>query len=823
MMSTVQTPFLIQPDLSKPLEVLPPHPYSFPLDPFQQHAISAIAKEENVLVCAKTGSGKTLVGEYQIYHSLKKGKRVFYTTPIKSLSNQKFNDLKHQFSDASVGIMTGDLKFCPNAQIVIMTTEILRNLLYKRGTTTEHLGLTASISLDDLDAVIFDECHYINDRDRGSVWEETMILLPPQVRMVMLSATLDHPEYLAAWLGELKQVPVHLIETQYRIVPLTHYVMNVEKEQLIPIMDRNEVYEEKKYKEWLLHRQGKEADERAYQRKVITAKDSGAKGGIDGKVHVNHFVYQLNETVRILQKKELLPALFFVLNRKQCEAYAKKIEFPLIDSADTAAVKHIIQFHLHRYMKDLEHMEQYYSIYDLLCKGIAFHHSGLLPMLKEIVEILFSKGYVKLLFCTETFAVGLNMPTKTVLFAGLKKYDDLTGTMRMFRTDEYMQMAGRAGRRGKDDKGVVIYLPEREPVEPSEMYSMLKGARTPITSRMTFNYEFILKTLQSSEPDQPMKWLQIMERSYWHRQRQNDIAELEQEIEKITKEIDAKQIKDEEVRNGCKMRAHWEHLIKTTVNAQRREAQKQLDGLKNRQVGPKWIQAQTDYQVVRELEWKKTQLQEDLKALRSNSIQIQQSIKALHQLGYIAHADSSTLTRKDLTLKGTLATEVNEAHPILLTELYTRGLFKDLSHTEIIMILACFHESKEDGEPSLEDLSLTEKVRTILYEMDRVAYDGVEVDIRYETGEDGYWDISTNMIEPLKMWMEGESSTAICKAHNLFEGNFIRSVLKTANMVDELISMATYCQHIELLNQLIELRQQLVREVIVSDSLYLHL
>ena len=153
--------FLVQPDLSSAPSALPPHPYSFPLDPFQKHAIVAISKDEHVLVCAKTGSGKTLVGEYQIYHSLNKGKRVFYTTPIKSLSNQKFHDLKHQFSESSVGIMTGDIKFCPDAQIVILTTEILRNLLYKRGTATEHLGLTASLSLDNVDAIIFDECHYI--------------------------------------------------------------------------------------------------------------------------------------------------------------------------------------------------------------------------------------------------------------------------------------------------------------------------------------------------------------------------------------------------------------------------------------------------------------------------------------------------------------------------------------------------------------------------------------------------------------------------------------------------------------------------------------
>jgi superfamily II RNA helicase len=355
------------------------------------------------------------------------------------------------------------------------------------------------------------------------------------------------------------------------------------------------------------------------------------------------------------------------------------------------------------------------------------------------------------------------------------------------------------------------------------MYTMLKGGRTPLTSHMNFHYEFILKTLQSSEPDQPMKWLQIMERSYWHRQHQRAIAELEADIQRVANEIKEKQPKDEEVLKGCQMRAHWEHVIKVTVNAQRREAQKQLDVLKNRQMGPKWNQAITDYQAVRQLEFKHTQLKEDLTKLSAESVGIQQSIKALHVLGYIAHADSSTLTRKDLTLKGTLATEVNEAHPILLTELYTHGAFNGLTATEIITILACFHEYKEETEMAWEDLQLTPRVRDVLNDLDHIAHECTTIDIKYETGQDGYWDISNSMIEPLRMWMEGESSTTICSTYALFEGNFIRSVLKTANMVDELISMTTYCQHVELLNQLMELRQQLVRGVIVSDSLYLHL
>uniref|UniRef100_A0A6C0KUB9 Helicase n=1 Tax=viral metagenome TaxID=1070528 RepID=A0A6C0KUB9_9ZZZZ len=807
--------FLIQPDLST-TPVLPAHPYSFPLDLFQQYAIAAIAKDENVLVCAKTGSGKTLVGEYQIYHSLKKGKRVFYTTPIKSLSNQKFHDLTHQFKEARVGIMTGDIKFCPDAQIVIMTTEILRNLLYKKGTLTESLGLTASISMDDVDAIIFDECHYINDKDRGKIWEETMILLPPSINMVMLSATLDHPEYLANWLGELKQKPIHLIETQYRIVPLTHYVLQQEK--LIPIMDASEVYYEQAYKNWLHSKERKEKDQESFQRHVKEAKGNGAKGGMEGKVHVSHFVHQLNETITILEKKELLPSLFFVLSRKQCESYASKVEHTLLDTSDVAAVKHIISFHLHRHMKDLETIPQYHQIYNLLCRGIAFHHSGLLPLLKEIVEILFSKGYVKMMFCTETFAVGLNMPTKTVLFAGFKKYDDATGAMRMLRNDEYLQMAGRAGRRGKDDKGVVIYLPDREPATPEEMFKMMKGARPPIESRMDFHYDFVLKTLQASKT--PLKWLEIMKHSYWYKQQEEHIQKRLEDLDKLKKTLCEIKV-EEPYLSGCEKRLELEQKMKAAVNAEKKQVQRELDGIKNKQLGPKWNKALADYHTYQkmkgDLEWIENEIKE-----MSEYYNIDDVVHFLHHMGYIRHTDSMTLTQDDLGLKGVLATEVNEGHPILMTELYVDGSLQQLSGNELVAVLACFQE-KKDTENQPQTLSVPSTITQTIQRIRNMAesFQSIESQIGYPV--EGYWTISTHMVEPMWRWMNGEHASIICKEYDLFEGNFIRSVMKLANMLDEWLAMATYCQHTEQVEKITEVRSQIVRDVVVSDSLYLRL
>lgn len=814
--------YLQIPDIFKSPLALPPHPYNFPLDPFQQHAITAIARDENVLVCAKTGSGKTLVGEYQIYHSLNKGKRVFYTTPIKSLSNQKFYDLKKQFKDASVGIMTGDIKFCPDAQIVIMTTEILRNLLYKKGTTTEHLGLTASISMDNLDAVIFDECHYINDKDRGTIWEETMILLPPSVNLVMLSATLDHPEYFAKWLGELKQKPIHLIETQYRIVPLTHNLLDRDY-TLIPLMDASEKYNEKTYLDWLRSQKGLEDERKAYQKRVKDARRAGVEGAIDGKVHTHSFVHQMNETIKMLQKEELLPALFFVLSRKQCEAYANKVEGSLLDTSDTAAVKHIITFHLHRHMKELEKVPQYHQIYDLLCRGIAFHHSGLLPLLKEIIEVLFSKGYVKIMFCTETFAVGLNMPTKTVLFAGFKKYDDQTGGMRMLRTDEYIQMAGRAGRRGKDDKGVVIYLPDRDPVEPSEMKGMMKGNRPPIVSRMDFHYDFILKTIQSATDGETLKWLTIMEQSYWFQQRQNQIKALKEDIIKCQKKLDDMKV-EEPYFTGCELRFELEQKFKQVVNAERKEIQRKLESLKNKQFGNKWTTAWTNYNSLSTIKKEYDSLTQDLQILESHQDSIKPAVRFLYEIGYLKNNDPLTLKNEDLTLKGILATEVNEGHQILMTEIYTKDMLNSLSGEDIVSVLACFYEEKEtEDSPSIHELNLSLEVKDILKNIRDLANNLQTLEDRIGYPVQNYWVISTQMIEPMRRWIDGENASIICQEHGLFEGNFIRSIMKMTNMLDELLAMATYCQNVEQVNKIMEVRQKMIRDIVISDSLYLHL
>ena len=786
--------------------------YPYKLDIFQEHAIAAIDQGHNVLVCAKTGSGKTLVGEYQIAHSLKQGKRVFYTTPIKSLSNQKFHDLKSMWSEPGmVGIMTGDIKFCPDAKIIVMTTEILRNLLYKKGTRTEHVGLTASLSLQDLGAVVFDECHYINDRDRGKVWEETMILLPDSVQLVMLSATLDRPELFAEWIGELKHVPCHLIQTQHRVVPLTHSILR--GKNLYTIMDSKEIFHDGVYADWVRGKQTLEKEHEAYQKKVANARRGGVEGPIAGKVRIESFHHQMNRCIEMLNEQNLLPALVFVLSRKGCEQYASRTEPDLLDSSDSVTAEKIFDFHLRHHKTSLETLQQYHNLKRLIKKGVAFHHSGVLPVLKEAIEILFSKGFIKLLYCTETFAVGINMPTKTVIFTGLSKYDDSIDGMRLLRTDEYIQMAGRAGRRGKDIMGQVIYLPDRDPVTTSEMRLILKGGRPEIRSRMDFHYDFLLKTLQI----QQTKWLEIQDKSYWKRQNQMVLGAWKKELALLQHQLSELYL-PEDTEKELAEKYELENQVRVTSNAKRRDAQRKLDSWIEEHTSPKWKLAEEQLKKKKTLTAEVESLEQNIQQMSANTGNVETWLEILKETGFLNEDNS-------LTEKGILATEFNEGHSLLCSEFFSRGFHKDLDGKQLLCALACFMDEKEtENTPGLDELQVPKQIYTALSRIGVIVDDMFKIENKYRChSPEDFWRLTTTWIEPIWKWLHGENIGAICSEYGLFEGNFVRAVSRIANMVDEWTAIATLASDIELLEKLSTVKADLIRDIIVPDSLYLHI
>lgn len=821
-------------DTSKPCEEADGYPtdpakiYAYPLDNFQRWAIAAISRHENVLVTAKTGSGKTLVGEYQIAESLRAGRRVFYTTPIKSLSNQKFHDLRAAFPEASVGIMTGDIKFMPHADIVIMTTEILRNLLYKQGTSTAHLGLTASLSIDRLDAVVFDECHYINNKERGKVWEETMILLPPAVSLILLSATIDRPDLFANWIAELRGKPMWLIPTSHRVVPLTHYVLFPQDldeyleskgergHPMRTIMDASEKFKDTTYRDWLKARTGLAEAAKAFKARVA-AKDT--PGGLEGKVRVAAFQHTLNQTVEYLARRELLPALFFVFSRKDCERYAAAVEGARIDSSDAAAVKHIIDYHLRAHKETLQNVKQYWDIRALCERGIAYHHSGLLPVLKEMVEILFSKGYIKCLFCTETFSVGINMPTKTAVFLDLKKYCDERGGLRVLHTDEYLQMAGRAGRRGLDKVGTVLYLPVREPITVEDAKLMMKGGMPQITSRMEFGYEFILKAFHTGDDT----WRRVIHDSYWNQQQASLERQLENERTAIQGRIDGIGLTAERIAELA-VRFELEGKVRGTVNAARKEMQRALDLWKNKHVGPMWENAYAAMGQYNKLVADRTTVEQQLAELRAvrtdPAVLLGSRLEYLMDRGFL----SGTVESPVLTPKGQMATEVNEGHPLVLVEAYERGVFAGLTGDEIVSALGCFmaeRQAIEGEEMTFDDLSVADSVQRACEGVRGVANELWTAE-RASSGAD-YWAVGAQWVEIAARWLAEEPAAHICRDFGLYEGNLIRGILKLSSLVDEFVSLATFKGDVGILAALDGVGSRLVRDVAVPDSLYLRL
>lgn len=795
------------------------HVYPYPLDPFQQHAVAAIHRGDNVLVTAKTGSGKTLVGEYQIHYMLAQGKRVFYTTPIKSLSNQKFHDLKAIFP--SVGILTGDIKFKPDAQVVIMTTEILRNMLYKRSCSTASLGLSSNISCDDLGAVVFDEVHYINNQERGKVWEETLILMPPSVQLILLSATLAAPEAFASWIGGLKQRPCVLISTTYRVVPLTHYV--IQGGELRCIMDAKENYDAAAYNSWLRHREGLTDAANAFKDKVKAERAGGTEGAIKGKAVVHSFVHTMNATIRMFQEKELLPALFFVFSRKDCEKYAHKVEGSLIDSSDAAAIRHIIEFHMHRYTA-VSASAQYHQLFDLLVRGIAYHHSGLLPLMKEIVEILFGRGLIKVMFCTETFAVGINMPTKTAVFLDLMKYDDKTGGQRCLFTDEYLQMAGRAGRRGKDAVGTVVYLPQRHPIYLEDCKAMMKGSTRAISSKMDFHYDFLLKTLQSGS----LKWLSLLKDSYWFEQRRSIVVAVTKELASLEADYATQRgtLSDVEYADLLQ-RYELEAAHKVAQNAAKKETQRLLDSWKNKHLGPVWVSGYKLLPVLDRLQKTIEVKKADLRSLESVDSVVEPRVSFLQAAGFItATASSNDITRDNLTLTGILATEVNESHSLLTAAIYAQGLMADLSAEEILTVLCAFINEKfgaDDEAPTLSNMDVPASVTDMLHTVDGMAQRFQEQEASFGIPYDNYWSLSLGSIEPVWRWLNGASSAQICVDYGIYEGNLMRVILRVANIADEWINLATYCEHTAMVEKMTAVKAGLLRDIAVTDSLYLRI
>jgi ATP-dependent RNA helicase HelY len=499
--------------------------YPFPLDPFQIEAVEHLADGQSVLVAAPTGTGKTLVAEYAVWLAQQRNQRVIYTTPLKALSNQKYRDMRELYGNEAVGLVTGDIVEHSHASIVIMTTEVYRNMLL------EDSGEQSQPTLEHVGFVVFDELHYLSDVGRGPVWEEAIICSPPHVQLIGLSATVSNAEDLASWITRVHR-PVALVTHNQRAVPLVHYyfldgklhlVQDAEgrrverfpgvggEARLAQIAGRNRVYSSDDEEDnlegdlWEERRRGRGGRRMEYAAEgeftvsaqpspVSTenseAADNEAVPQKPARRSLQRRAPEPGEVLTALRDADMLPTLYFLPGRRAVEEAAMSASrHRFTTDEEEARIREEVGIWLEHLPQEDRNLQQVHLLIGLLPRGLAFHHAGLLPGLKVLVETLFARGHLRAVFATDTLALGINMPARSVVVGSLSKFDGQE--MRLLTPNEYSQLTGRAGRRGMDRRGAAIipYSPW-EPFETS--FERITGELLPVTSSFIIRYNSVL-------------------------------------------------------------------------------------------------------------------------------------------------------------------------------------------------------------------------------------------------------------------------------------------------------------------------------------------
>jgi superfamily II RNA helicase len=789
--------------------------FSFPLSSFQKFAIEGTVEGHHVLVTAHTGSGKTLPAEFAIQYFVGKGKKVIYTAPIKALSNQKFYEFSAKFPEISFGILTGDIKTNPEADVLIMTTEILLNTLYaKKENTNKNSLLSFDMDFEnDLACVIFDEIHYINDAERGRVWEETIMLMPLHIQMVMLSATLDSPENFAAWCeSHQTEKEVYLATTYQRVVPLTHYSFITCTQGLFKTLKDKKLEMEIMKQTNKLHiiqdAKGTFAELNYYmlQKTLNLMKQK------------NHFVkrqHVLNSVSKHMVQNNMLPAICFVLNRKTLEDCAKEITTNLLE--DDSKVPYIINRECEQIIRKLPNYQEYLQLPEyhqmvaLLEKGIAIHHAGVMPVLREMVELLFAKGYIKLLFATETFAVGINMPTKTVLFTNLLKFDG--NNMRPLLGHEYTQMAGRAGRRGIDTLGYVIHLTNLfgSEIDLLTLKTMMKGkpqllqSKFKISYNLMLNFQHVEDMLEHCLFSQEIKTQNRFEESRLH----NLSAEASEYREKLKNPFD----KIEEFVNA-------KERIRSSVNKTKKELDKKL------------LELTKEYPTISEdvsnfvkyqdkiMEYEKTK-----EALHHNNAFLQTKkenvIYLLQQYGMINES-------MNLTQKGEIASQIREIHCLVFAELLLSHSFDNSSAEDLVSIFSCFTNitvPEEKKQLIIPDSDVTNHLKQIKEMYD--TYQKNECYLQVDTGFN-YDNFHFDLLQFMPQWCNTSNYQEtkwilqeIALHKEIFLGEFVKAVLKINTIASELENIAQQINDLSLLQKLREIPRLTMKHVVTNQSLYI--
>ena len=735
--------------------------YGFPfeLDDFQKEACETIDRGESVVVCAPTGAGKTVIAQHAIHRALEQGCRIFYTTPLKALSNQKFYDFGEKYGHDKVGLLTGDTSITRNAQIVIMTTEVFRNMLY--GT---NFGAVAD-NLKDVKYIVLDEVHYMNDEQRGTVWEESIIYCPTNIQIIALSATVANCDELTNWINTVHSKTT-LVNTDFRPVPLRFYYFDSSQPfKLLP----------------LLTPEGK------LNKKIRPERPQWAKGKDKRK---KTYVKQI---IRNLADQDMLPAIYFTFSRKKCDEQMEKCSGL---GLNTRAEQEKIKAFIEEFIADNPHLYGNKHI-EYLIQGVASHHAGLLPAWKNLVEKLFQQGLIKVVFATETLAAGINMPARSTVISATSKRTD--AGHRMLTANEFLQMSGRAGRRGMDEVGYVTIIGTSFQT-PDEVAELVLSGSNPLESRFSPSYSMVLNLLQRFSLEES-KELILKSFGYYSSDFRlkpilDQMAEYDFEIQERAFACPSK-LTDEKMLEYDRMRFLYVQNRQTYKKILKQEKSK------HRPLSPEVIEfGERNKAELHQLQkypcdcckhYKRhAKNLEVIKRILSKKQKLQKEIerqKDIYWNKFLAHRavleEYGYLTNDYPTDKGKTTSQIRSENELFLAEIIFSGVLENLTPAQLAGVICAI--TTEELRIEIPYIPFSEQVRKTLNKIRDIKKKLYKAQTRYDI--ESPLNINPYFSSLIELWVEGAEWSTVSEQVDMGEGDIVRAFKRTVDVLRQLTTI----------------------------------
>ncbi|WP_105565110.1 DEAD/DEAH box helicase [Microbacterium halophytorum] len=747
----------------------------FRLDPFQVAACEALEDGRSVLVAAPTGAGKTIVGEFAVHlAATEPGEKAFYTTPIKALSNQKFRELQERYGEDEVGLLTGDVNINGSARIVVMTTEVLRNMIY-----------AGSSALDGLRYVVMDEVHYLADRFRGAVWEEVIIHLPESVRLVSLSATVSNAEEFGDWLGTVRG-DTEVIVSEIRPVPLEQHVLV--RGDLLPLFDEHAGGD--RVNRELLRMRGSRGD--AYDRTFDGRRRGGPRGRQRGPQVRRMPRIDRPQVVDLLGRANLLPAIFFIFSRAGCDGAVQQVRrsgLRLTTQDERREIRRVARERTAAIADEDLGVLEVDAWIDSLERGIAAHHAGLLPAFKEVVEELFQRKLLKAVFATETLALGINMPARTVVLEKLEKFN---GEARVPITPgEYTQLTGRAGRRGIDVEGhaVVQWV---DALDPEAVASLASRRTYPLNSSFRPTYNMAVNLIDQFGRARARE---ILESSFAQFQADRSVVGLARQVRDAEESLagyaaamecdhgdflefagirrELKDLEKAQRKDASASRAKRDQRVAQIQKLKKRLARHGCQSCPEREQHARW--GERYFSLKRQTDKTRRQI-----ASRTGTVarRFDRIIDVLDRLEYV----SITGDAVELTEAGRRMKRIYGERDLLVAEALRAGIWSGLDAASLAA-LACtmVYEPRRDdhGESPLPRGAF----RAALAETERL-WSEID-DIEQEHHLPGTQPLAPGLSLAMHMWARGQLLDRVLGAADMAAGDFVRWAKQTIDLLDQ--------------------------------------